>query len=408
MKAIKPMNIMSNTVSLFAVSVLLPVVIGGDMSLLCAEDQPIDAAFMYQDVTFVIKKSNVWRYLNKYIGPDSVNGPTPLSKIFVGKEELDSIDGVFHINADSTTSTDPNWRTMCSIAIVFRKSKYHIFQVQKDKQDKQFFNYYYYNYSVGVPLGIPVGSGQIKFFKEADQRPVDAVFFNRDNSEAVVTAETDLYVLSGFKKDEAFKNKTKNPVKKKMKNILGLTEKISAAMDINNVGSVILIFDKYYCEINISNPICRKKSIVNDWFRCDQIKDSGPDSQTETQPTEQAKPADAGRQKQDSDNNITSTSQTKDDIVLNTPKTNNAEQTKVNEEPSAKNESKMVIIVVAVVGAILLIIVIAMLVICLVRPKSKGSEPGSAKGGKKVSPKEGRASELSKKTTFSTAFGPSN
>lgn len=383
------MNSLTSNCVLVVMTIALPI--GGDISLLCAEDEPIDAVFKYLDVTFIVKKSNVWRYSKNYIGPDMVDGPIPLSKVFKNKTDLNSVDAVFHINAELSASDDPQWRTMCSLAVVFSKSKYHIFHVEPDGD---FYSYYFYNFSLGVPLGLQVGSGPVKYFKDADQRSADAAFFNRMNSEAIVTAETDVFILSGFTAKEALKNQTKKPVKKRSANVFGVSGKLTAAMDISAVGSVVLLFGNDYCEVNISSPICRKKSVAKDWFRCDQIGENlGTVSETKT--TTVTKPVAEGQEASINDNQkITTSSVTIKKKSVSSPKPKESNN-------KNKNNETIIIVIIAVAVVVVIIALIALLVVCVLKAVGKGSDPKSAKviGS--------RASRSSKKTTFSAAFGPS-
>ena len=259
--------------SFLLITRLMPMVMSGDISELCDDDKPIDAAVRYSSQTFyLIKKSNVWRCDNISQGAERIDGPRPLKEVFDarGQQELESIDALFHINANppqSPSSNDTSYGYMVALALVFSKDKYYIYAIAPDNKSEIVKSKYYgYLHTVGVPSGLTT-SGSIASFISKDTGPIDSALFDRAKNDVVVTAGTNAYVLSQF--TQKGKN-SRRPTKKSINEIFGVNRKIYASMDINNNGEVILIFEKTYCQINLTKPSCKEKSIRS-WFKCPQL-----------------------------------------------------------------------------------------------------------------------------------------
>lgn len=249
----------------------------GNISELCHDDKPIDAALSYgfssriPVTTILVKKNQVWRFTGAYNGPDSITGPLLLNDFFERAPELESIDAMFHINADrSLKIKDNNYQRMCWLAFVFSRRKYYIFMANVTR-DNIVYSYVRHTSKEGVPSGLSPNSGDIQSFTNEKVESIDSALYNIDKKEVIVTVGTNAYIFHQF---TDFGKSSGKISKKSISEVFGVKQKkVLASMDdIGNETWILL--DKNYCEINLNAPSCKLKPF-REWLKCDKSGKGG-------------------------------------------------------------------------------------------------------------------------------------
>ena len=334
----------------------------GDVSELCSGEVPIDGAFGWNNIAFLFKGSKVWQMNDSNI--DRIDGPKPIGDVF--KEiGVNSVEAAFHIttgSADSSTAT----RRMQFMVFLFKGQEYYIYEAESGMK------YHPYTITQGVPFGLSTGKGPISSFNLGNNRPIDAIVFNRKRFEAIFIIESDVYIVSSF---ERWSPSPAKVTKEKTLKVLGTDKHINAALDISDT-HFMLISGQKYCVVKWSDLKCDLQSIQS-FFKCKPTTNI-------SNKTSEPKPIEAPKTTPE----ITSGMTSKTSLETTTHQKDNEDD--MTHEEVSKGKTELLIIVTIGVLIVIVVLILSVLLFIFVFT-GQPNEKTESKAGI---------------STFSGAFGP--